>query len=126
MGEKLDAMETTLCLILKLYYFSSIHSEHKYLFHFSSFIFKSIISCFRIDEDRHGSLSKNLAHLVTTVFQAITQFNENPDLFFNDLYNVILFFLTVIQDLAFIYDYQEQQQHQQQQRIRQRQEEHTA
>ncbi|KAM9962569.1 hypothetical protein ACTFIR_005478 [Dictyostelium discoideum] len=122
MGEKLDAFETTLCLILKLYSFSNINSEQKFLFHISSFIFKLIIACFRSDEDRHGSLSKNLTHLVTTVFQAIIQYNQNTALFLEDLYNFFSFIITALQDLFFIFHYQEQKEQLQKQKQKQRQE----
>ncbi|EAL73348.1 hypothetical protein DDB_G0267790 [Dictyostelium discoideum AX4] len=120
MGKILDVIEAT-CLIFILYYFSGINSEQKCWFHFSSFVFKLIISCFRSNEDRHGSLSKNLAHFVTTVCKAFIQYNENSELYTKDLYNLLSFVLTTAQDIFFIFDKEKKQQLQ-----RQKQEEHNV
>ncbi|KAM9991740.1 hypothetical protein ACTFIZ_005121 [Dictyostelium cf. discoideum] len=117
MGELLDGLETLLCLGFKFYYINIINDERMYLFHISSFIFKLIISCFRSDEDRHGSLSKNLVHLITTIFQAIIQYKENPNKFMDDIYNIASTILTILQDFRFIIRYFEQKQKQQRQQL---------
>ncbi|KAK5576621.1 hypothetical protein RB653_007765 [Dictyostelium firmibasis] len=101
-GDLCDAFETAAIIILRHLIGPNIKMEWSFLFHFVAILFKCLIFCCKSDGREYGSLSKNLCHLLTTIIQSVTQYQDNPKLFSNDMTNIFFISISIFQDIIFM------------------------
>ncbi|KAM9979827.1 hypothetical protein ACTFIZ_006075 [Dictyostelium cf. discoideum] len=90
-------------IIIKTILHSSVNNEWKSIIHIIAIIIKFIISHLKPDGEKHGTISRNITHIITTIFQTILQYLDNPNNFFNDINNISVITISLLQDIYNIY-----------------------